>query len=112
MKARALVLLGVIVVAGAGACESTTTESAEQARRKLECKRLEAHIFRITPDSRARLDGLPEAKQQAVIDQLVAKVPVEDLEQCAAADPAVITCMQAAPDVQALRACIPAPKKG
>jgi hypothetical protein len=102
----------ISVLVFAAACDPGATDPPDVARRKVECKRLEEHIFRITPESRSRLDGLPEAEQQKLIEQLVAHVPVEDLEQCAAAKPEAITCMQKAPDTAALRACIPAPKKG
>jgi hypothetical protein len=105
-----LALAGVLV--SAAACDPGAADSPEVAHRKAECHRLEEHIFRISPESRGRLQGLPEAEQQKAIEQLVATVPVEDIEQCAAAAPAVITCMQAAPDIAALRACVPPPKNG
>jgi hypothetical protein len=111
MKLCVLVLV-VVSIGFAGACASSATDSPEQARRKAECRRLEAHIFQISPETRGRLDGRPEAEQRALIEELVAKVPIEDIEQCAAAAPAVIACMQAAPDPRAVRACIPPPKKG
>ena len=95
----------------AAACDPGASDSPDVARRKAECKRLEDHIFRISPESQSRLAGLPPAEQQKVIDTLVAGVPVEDLEQCAAAEPAVIACMQAAPDVAAIRACVGLAKK-
>jgi hypothetical protein len=100
------------VLVFAASCDPGAADPPDVARRKAECKRLEDHIFRISPQSRGRLAGLPDAEQQKVIDQLVAGLPVEDIEQCAAADPKVIACMQAAPDVAALRACIPPPPKG
>ena len=96
----------------AGACDPGAKDSPEVAQRKADCKRLDEHIFRISPESRSRLAGLSEAEQQREIDQLVAGVPVEDVEQCTAAEPAVIACMQKAPDIAAVRACIPPPKKG
>ena len=96
----------------AAACDPGAADSPDVARRKAECKRLEDHIFRISPETRSRLAGLPPAEQQKVIDQLVAGVPIEDIEQCAAAEPKVVTCMQAATDIAAVRACIPAPPKG
>jgi hypothetical protein len=93
----------------AAACDEGAADAPAVALRKDECRRLEGHIFQISPESRSRLAGLSEAEQQKAIEQLVAKVPVEDIEQCAAANPAAITCMQAAPDIAALRACIPPP---
>jgi hypothetical protein len=100
------------VVVFIGACESGETDTPQVAQRKAECKRLNEHIFRISPESRGRLDGVPEAEQQKRLAEMVAKVPVEDIAQCAAADPVVIACMQKAPDVAAVRACLPPPKKG
>lgn len=107
---KLLALVSVLVLAAA--CDSGAADPPDVARRKADCRRLEDHIFRISPESQSRLAGLPEAEQQKALEQLVAKVPVEDIEQCAAAAPAAIACMQAAPDIAALRACIPAPKKG
>jgi hypothetical protein len=106
-----LVALACALVLG-GACDPGAVDAPDVARRKAECKRLEAHIFRISPETRGRLAGLSEAEQQKLIDQLVAGVPIEDIEQCAAAEPKAVACMQAAPDIAAIRACIPAPKKG
>jgi hypothetical protein len=95
-----------------GACGTGGIDPPEVAQRKAECRRLEAHILRISPESRGELDGLPEAEQQKRLDALVAKVPIEDIQQCAAAEPAVIACMQKASDVAAIRACVPPPKQG
>jgi hypothetical protein len=96
----------------AAACGSPGVDPPDLAGRKAECRRLEAHILQISPESRRELDGLPEAERQKRLDKLVAKVPIEDIQQCAAAEPAVIACMQRAPDVAAVRACVPPPKKG
>jgi len=112
MKYRALAFITVAVTLFVGACDPGAKDTPEIAQRKAACKRLDEHIFRISPQSRSRLDGRSEAEQQHQIDQLVAKVPIEDVEQCAAAEPAVIACMQNAADIAAVRACIPPPKKG
>jgi len=101
MTRVALVL--VLVLVGAGACEDQK-DAPEAAQRKTECRALEKHIFRITPGPGGELP----ASDPARIAELMAKVPAEDIEQCAAAKPAAITCMLAAPDVATLRACIPA----
>lgn len=100
-----LFALAMVIVLAAG-CEEKQ-DSPEVAQRKADCRRLEAHIFQITPQAQGGLAGLPEVDPRRV-EQLVAKLPVEDIEQCAAARPEVIACMQAAADVAALRACIPA----
>ena len=108
MKVAALTIATLFVAA----CGSDAVDAPEVAQRKAECRRLEAHILEISPQTRRELDGLPVAEQQKRLDQLVAKVPIEDIQQCAAAEPAVVACMQRAPDVAAVRACIPPPKKG
>ena len=93
----------ILVIVFAGACEDQK-DAPEAAQRKAECRRLEEHIFRITPGPGGELPASTPAR----IAELMAKVPVEDLEQCAAAKPEAIACMLAAPDVATLRACIPA----
>lgn len=98
--------LALAAVLAAG-CEAETDSPAD-AERKAECRRLEAHIFEITPRPGAG-DAERGETDPRRIAELVAKVPVEDIEQCAAVkDRQVIACMQAAPDVAKLRACIPA----
>lgn len=94
------------VIAGlplAAACEEEK-DDAETVARKAECRQLEDHIFRITPQPGTEHGETDPAKLAA----LMAKVPAEDIEQCAVVkDRKVIACMQAAPDVAAVRACIP-----
>jgi hypothetical protein len=107
----------VVIALLAAACEEEN-DSPAVARRKAECRQLMEHIVRITP----RPGGGPET-DPARIQQVVAQLPVEDIEQCAAVKdpvkpgeppppqgqtPRVIACMQAAADLPALRACIPA----
>jgi hypothetical protein len=95
-----LVLALVPLAAG---CEDQK-DTPDAAQRKAECRRLEDHIFRITPQPGAEHGQTDPARLAA----LMAKVPAEDIEQCAAVqDRKVIACMQAAPDVAAVRACIP-----
>jgi hypothetical protein len=103
MKLFALAMIAAL----AGGCEDEK-DSPEIAQRKAECRRLEAHIFQITPrpGETGAERGVTDPKR---IEELVAKVPVEDIQQCAAVkDRSVIACMLAAPDVAQLRACIPA----
>jgi hypothetical protein len=93
-----------IAVVLAGGCEDEK-DSPEDLQNKAECLRLEEHLFQITPAPGATA---PEA-DPARIKRLVDKVPVEDIALCAAVkNRGIIACMQAAPDVAALRACIPA----
>jgi hypothetical protein len=107
--------VAAVLVFAAGCDEGT--EVAESAPRAVMCRKLMEHILQITP--RPGSDR-PET-DPARIQQLAARIPIEDIDQCAApkdAAPkdaakaakkdAVIACMQAAGDVAALRACIPA----
>jgi hypothetical protein len=100
--------LGALGAAGPG-CGQDKPDPPEVAQRKQACKVLHEHLFRISPQS--GLAGLSEAEQQKKLAQLQAGVPIEDIEQCAAADPKVVACMQQAADVAAVKACIPAPKE-
>lgn len=104
MTRGALALVAVAALAASlGACEAEK-DQPEEAALKAECRQLMAHIFQITPRPEG---GAPEA-DPARIQALVAAVPIEDIDQCAKAkDRTVITCMQAAHDVTALRGCIP-----
>jgi hypothetical protein len=98
--------LALVVTLASGCGDST--DKSEQDPLKAECRALEKHLFQITP----RVAGsAPEADPKR-LEELVAKVPVEDIEQCAAIkDRKVIACMQAAGTVAAVRACIPAKKE-
>jgi hypothetical protein len=110
----ALVLIALVAVA----CDEET-DAPGVAQRKAECRQLMDHIVRITP----RPGGERPESDPAQIQRIVAQLPVEDIEQCAAIKdpvqpgqpapppgqtPRVIACMQAAGDIAALRACIPA----
>jgi hypothetical protein len=105
MKSFAVALIVLLFVVLAGACEDKSeNDSPEAARNTAECRRLEEHIFQITPGP----GGARPVTDPKQLEGLMAKVPIEDIEQCAAVpDRKVIACMQAAPDVAALRACIP-----
>ena len=109
-------LMLVLVLVFAAACDE---EEAKPDPKQTMCRQLMEHIFQITP--RPGSDR-PET-DPARIKELAAKLPIEDIEQCAAVKdpvkkgepappegqtPKVIACMQAATDVAALRKCIPA----
>jgi hypothetical protein len=103
MTRFALILPLAVLVLAAG-CEDEK-DAPEAAQRKAECRQLEEHIISITPQPGAATAEADPARIKA----LAARVPIEDIEQCAAVkDRKVIACMQAARDVAALRACIPA----
>ena len=104
----AIALAAVVSVAAAAGCGEDKPDPPEVAKRKQDCKALSEHLFRISPE--AHLQGLSEAEQNKRIEKLQAGVPIEDIEQCAAADPKVIACLQAAADVAAVKACIPVRK--
>jgi hypothetical protein len=96
-----------LVIALAGGC-SDENNKPEEGALKAECRALEKHLFQITPRAPG---GAPEADPKR-LEELVAQVPIEDVEQCAAIkDRKVIACMQAAGTVAAVRACIPAKKE-
>jgi hypothetical protein len=97
-----------VVFTPVGAPRTAEGEAAEAAAYRAECLRLEDHIFEIMPRPGADR-GEPDPKKRA---ELVAQLPVEDIDQCAAVkDRKVIACMQAASDEKSLRACIPASKE-
>jgi len=119
----AIALVVAPVLAFTAACdeEADKPETAQHtaAQHKVTCRQLLEHILQITP--RPGSDR-PET-DPARIKELAARIPIEDIEQCAAVKdpvkpgepeppegqtPKVIACMQAATDVAALRKCIPA----
>jgi hypothetical protein len=66
-------------------------QAADVAARQAECKKLVQHVIEISP----------QHAHQTV------DVPIEDIEQCGAAYPEVVACMEKAPDVAGVKACIP-----
>ena len=107
------VVVGVALATGAcggdkassaAAAAASDKESAEAATNTAECLRLEDHVFEIMPRPETG-HGEADPKRRA---ELVAQLPVEDIEQCAAIkDRKVVACMLHAADVAAMRACIP-----
>jgi hypothetical protein len=90
------------------AAKEEADSPANTAANTAECLRLEDHVFEIMPRPETG-HGEPDPKRRA---ELVAQLPVEDIEQCAAVkDRKVIACMLHAPDVTAMRACIPPAKE-
>lgn len=122
MPRIALALLIAPVLAFTMACDEETDRpsgSSVTARSTTTCRQLIGHILQITP--RPGSDR-PET-DPARLQELLARIPIEDIEQCEAVKdpvkqgepappegqtPRVIACMQAATDVAALRKCIPA----
>ena len=81
----ALVMVGLFAIGIYSTMSWEDEDPPKVAARKAECRKLERHLFEISPDSAGRN-----------IDELVAKVPIEDIEQCGAAYPESVACMQAA----------------
>jgi hypothetical protein len=123
MKVLGYIVFGLLVMAFTailvlGTYATVTDEDhdpPELAARKAECKKVVAHVFEIAPQS--QLATVPPADRGNKLDELVASVPVEDLEQCAAEDPdkktdvdrkpSAIACIMATRDKGALAKCIP-----
>ena len=97
----------VLAIALLTACEEGEQDSPAVAARKVDCKQLEAHIFRISPQSAPQFSGLSESDAQQLADRMAAKLPPEDIDQCAAGEPEITSCMKTAGDVAAIKACIP-----
>lgn len=100
----------LVLVALLAACSDAPVDAPAVAAAKVECKKLEAHVFRISPQSAPKFAGLSEADATQLADSMVAKLPAEDIDQCAAGEPEIIACMQTAPDVAAIKACVPPDK--
>jgi hypothetical protein len=75
---------GILTIAIYATVNDEDKESPEIAARMPECRKLMGHLIAISPQS--QLDGLPGGARETRIGELVAKLPVEDLEQCAASD--------------------------
>ncbi len=86
---RAMLLLALL-----GACDEDKPDTTEVARAKDECKQLLKHIVTISPQA--------EGKNP---DEVVAALPIEDLQACVATDPAVRACMAKANAVAAVKQC-------
>jgi hypothetical protein len=105
-----LFALGALAALGAVGCDEQQG-APDEAAGAAECRKLEEHIVQITP----RPGGGPAETDPARIQQIVAKLPVEDLEQCTAVlkgckpgKECVIDCLRRATDPASLRGCIAA----
>lgn len=96
-----------LLVASAAACSDEPTETPEVIAKKAQCRALEAHVFRIAPESAHQFDSLDEAAAQKLAESMADKLPPEDIDQCVVAEPDIIACMTLAPDVHHVRTCIP-----
>ena len=71
-------------------------DAPEIAARKEQCRQVVRHLIEISPHRNGRS-----------VDETVAKIPVEDIEQCGAAYPESVTCMLKAADIATVKNCIP-----
>jgi hypothetical protein len=76
------------------ACDEDKPETAEVAHAKDECKQLLVHIVTISPEGAGKNP-----------DEIVAALPIEDLQACVATDPEVRQCMGKASDVAGVKRC-------
>lgn len=76
-----------------GACSN---EGKLDAEARASCTALLKHIVQISPQSTGQDP-----------DKVVAALPIEDLQGCGATEPEIRECMLAAPDVAAVKKCIP-----
>lgn len=96
-----------VLAALVAACGSAEHDTPEVAAKKTQCRALEAHVFRISPQSAPRFAGLAEPDAQKLADSMVAQLAAEDIDECVAAEPEIVACMLTAPDVAAVKRCIP-----
>jgi hypothetical protein len=71
-------------------------DQPDVAARKDQCRQLVHHLIEISPQREGRS-----------VEEAAAKVPVEDIEQCGAAYPESVACMNKATDLAAIKNCIP-----
>jgi hypothetical protein len=91
-----VVFAGTFALAAYATVHDENKVPPEVEARQAECKKLARHLLEIAPERGGRS-----------IDELASKVPIEDIEQCGAAYPEVVACMEQASNMEAVRACIP-----
>jgi hypothetical protein len=84
----------VLILAVLAACEEDKPDTAELKRAKEECKALLKHIVSISPQAAGKDP-----------DEIVAALPIEDIQACMATDPEVRKCMGEARDVATIADC-------
>lgn len=75
-------------------CDEAKPDTAELAHAKDDCKQLLSHIVTISPEGQGRN-----------ADEIVAALPIEDIQACIATDPEVRQCMGKATTVAAVKSC-------
>jgi hypothetical protein len=86
----------IIALAVLAACDDPAPDTAEVVAIKAQCRTVLQHIVQITPQGQ----GTDPA-------QVVAALPVEDLQGCVASEPEIRDCMGTAADVAAVKKCLP-----
>jgi len=86
----------VIAALALAACEETAADTPEVVAAKAQCKDVLKHVVQITPRGQGKD---PE--------QVVAALPIEDIQACVATEPEVRACMLVVPDVAGVKKCIP-----
>lgn len=93
MKALLLAALASLVLFG---CDEAKPDSPEEAAARTQCKQLFSHLVQISPRG--------AGKDPAAV---AASLPVEDYEGCMTTEVEIRDCMMTAPDVTAVKKCIP-----
>lgn len=86
----------VIAVLALVACDEGAPDTPEVVAAKAQCKDVLKHIVQITPRGQGKD---PE--------QVVAALPIEDIQACVATEPEIRACMLTAPDIEGVTKCIP-----
>jgi hypothetical protein len=92
----AALFAGVFAVAVYATLNDHNVDAPDVAARKASCKELIRHVVEISPQRGDRS-----------VDDVMATIPVEDVEQCGAAYPEVDASKKQAPDVAGVRNCVP-----
>jgi hypothetical protein len=105
---KALAVAIVMALAAAlGACTAEPVDTPEVAAKKEQCRALEAHMFRISPQAAPRFEHLDDAAAAQLAASMAAALPPEDIDQCVAAESEILACMEHAQTVREVKQCIP-----
>lgn len=96
----ALLLAAVFAIGIYATVTDEDHDTPDVVARKAECRKAIQRYF--------ELSGTPADQVEAAM----AKVPIEDVEQCGAAKPEAVACMLSATTVDAYHKCVPVPPAG
>lgn len=88
-------MIAALVFTACGSDEQKPDKPAVVAA-KAQCKQVLTHIVQVSPQAAGRS-----------VDEIVAGLPVEDLQSCVASEPEIRACMLTAADVAAVKKCLP-----